>query len=257
MSIYDHFRREEHAFIDQVMEWRNQVESQYAQRRTDFLDPREQDIVRSIIGKTSSSQVAFFGGHPATERKRSLIYPDYYQPEHADFGVDLLVVKYPSKFVTILHKDVLGSLMSLGVKRAKFGDILVHDGMVQMIVAEEISSYVRANLTTIGRATVTVEMAGLDRLSIVEEEWTSLSGTVSSLRLDVVISEFYHLSRQKAVTLVKNGLVKVNWKIVDQPSYEVKTGDHLSVRGFGRSKLEIIEGKTKKDKWRIDYSILQ
>jgi RNA-binding protein YlmH len=43
----------------------------------------------------------------------------------------------------------------------------------------------------------------------------------------------------------------VNWKTVESASFECREGDTLSVRGYGRSKVAVIEGKTKKDKWRI------
>jgi RNA-binding protein YlmH len=43
----------------------------------------------------------------------------------------------------------------------------------------------------------------------------------------------------------------VNWKVVEQPSFVLEEGDELSVRGKGRSKLLSVEGRTKKDKWRI------
>jgi RNA-binding protein YlmH len=46
-------------------------------------------------------------------------------------------------------------------------------------------------------------------------------------------------------------LVKVNWTLIENPSFECKEGDIISVRGHGRSKIMGIEGKTKKEKWRI------
>ena len=51
MSIYQHFRPEEREFIDQVLNWKEYVENNYAPKLTDFLDPREQQIVKMIIGQ--------------------------------------------------------------------------------------------------------------------------------------------------------------------------------------------------------------
>ena len=120
-TLYQHFRPEERGFIDQVVEWKEQVENQYAQKRTDFLDPREQHILLSIIGTDGSVRVAFFP--EKGERKRALIYPDYYEPSEEDYGICLYEIHYPAKFVTIEHRQILGTLMSLGLKREKFGDI--------------------------------------------------------------------------------------------------------------------------------------
>ena len=81
--------------------------------------------------------------------------------------------------------------------------------------------------------------------------------TVSSLRLDVVLAAIYNDSRQKAQTLIKSNHVKVNWKTVENASFEVEAGDVISARGYGRSKLLSIEGRTKRDKWRISVGILK
>ena len=50
MSIYQHFRPEEREFIDQVLNWKNLVENTYAPKLTDFLDPREQQILKRVDG---------------------------------------------------------------------------------------------------------------------------------------------------------------------------------------------------------------
>ena len=44
--------------------------------------------------------------------------------------------------------------MSLGLKRGKFGDILIKDGRMQFFAAKEISDYIKSNVESIGRAGV-------------------------------------------------------------------------------------------------------
>jgi RNA-binding protein YlmH len=251
MSIYQHFRKEEHAFIDQVLSWKENVLTQYAPKTTDFLDPREQEMIKLVIGNDSEVQVGFNGGHNSTERKRALLYPEYFEPTSDDYQLSVFQIVYPSKFVTIDHRKILGSLMSLGVKRSKFGDILVSGDLVQIIVAKEIADYIRMNLESVGKATISLKEIYFDQIILTEEVWTEQPTTVSSLRLDVILSAIYNLSRQKVQAMIQSGLVKVNWKVIEESSFECKEGDVLSLRGFGRSKLLTIEGKTKKEKWRI------
>src|SRR5690606_32228771 len=119
MNIYQHFRKHEREFIDQVLQWKMNVEDTYSPKLTDFLDPREQEIVRTIIGSQGVVQVEFFGDAPLCERKRAFIYPEYIEAEQDDFRIVLFEIEYPKKFVTIEHPQVLGSLMSLGLKRSK------------------------------------------------------------------------------------------------------------------------------------------
>ncbi|MFQ3447407.1 hypothetical protein OST55_25420, partial [Escherichia coli] len=87
VELYQHFRKEEHPFIDQVLEWKEMVSRQYAPKLTDFLDPREQQIVQSIAGGAEDVRAFFFGGAPFVERKRVFLAPPYIDPEEEDYGI--------------------------------------------------------------------------------------------------------------------------------------------------------------------------
>jgi RNA-binding protein YlmH len=251
MNIYQHFRVEEREFIDQVLHWRDYVEDSYSQKLTDFLDPREQQIIQTIVGTQSEVRVEFFGGLEGTERKRALIFPEYFHFDKDDFQIQLFEINYPNKFITLEHPKVLGSLMSLGLKREKFGDILFQGDRAQFFVVKEISDYIKLQLTSIGRASITLSDIPFKEGLINHNSWIEVATTVSSLRLDTVISAILNLSRQKSQDLVKQGRVRVNWTTIENPAFECGVADMISVRGFGRSKVISIEGRTKKEKWRI------
>ncbi len=256
-SIYQHFRPEEKEFVDQVIEWKRLVEEQYSPKLTDFLDPRQQHIVESLIGINRDVQIDFFGGYKEAERKRCLFYPAYWELTEVDFKLKTYEIKYPSKFVNLEHKHILGSLMSLGLVREKFGDILVQNDQIQVVLQDELSSFVELNLKQAGKASIELVEVDLNKIQIVEEQWVEKSTTISSLRLDVVLAAMTNLSRQKTQALIQSGKVKVNWRMVEDASFECKEGDVLSARGFGRGKIVTIEGKTKKDKLRIVMGILK
>jgi len=256
MSIYSHFRPEEKEFIDKVLGFKYDVEQNYAPKLMDFLNPREQEITKLIIGN-QSIKVSFFGGSDATERKRALIYPDYYEPTDEDFGVTLLSVEYPSKFVTIEHPQVLGSLMSIGVKREKFGDILFVDSQIQLIIASELESYIQLNFDKVGKTKIRLKKIPLDNILIVEENWQESSITCSALRLDAVISSIFNISRAKSQEVINAKRVKVNFKLVELTSFECQEGDVLSIRGFGRAKIIALNGSTKKDKIKMVIGTLK
>jgi RNA-binding protein YlmH len=251
MNIYQHFRPEERDFIDQVLSWKDYVESSYSPKLTDFIDPREQHILKTLIGENGSITYKLFGGISEGERKRALIMPDYFLPTEKEFQINLFEIDYPIKFVSIEHPQVLGSIMSLGLKRGKFGDILMKDGRVQFFAASEISDYLKSNLESIGRASIRLKELALEEAITTDELWMEQAITVSSLRLDTIISGIHHISRQKSQLFIQQGLVKVNWTSIENVSFECAEGDLLSVRGYGRVKILSIEGRTKKDKWRI------
>ncbi|GER65538.1 RNA-binding protein S4 [Weizmannia acidilactici] len=256
-SIYQHFRPDEKEFVDKVIAWRQYVEDAYAPKLTDFLDPRMQQIVEMIIGTQSGIRVQAYGGRPESERKRMLLFPDYFSPETQDFQIALFEVEYPSKFVSFEHKHVLGSLMSLGLKREKFGDILIRGGRTQFFIAAEYTDFIQMEFRQIGKTTVRIVKKTLEEAISVEEEWQEKKATVSSLRLDAVLSAIYNISRQKTQMLIGRGLIKVNWKTVEDPAFQCREGDYFSVRGYGRSRMFRVEGKTKKEKWRIVAGILK
>ena len=66
----------------------------------------------------------------------------------------------------------------------------------------------------------------------------------------------FNISRQKSASLIQGGKVKVNWSEKDQISLELQELDLLSIRGLGRVKLLMIEGRTKKDKIRLQIGRL-
>jgi RNA-binding protein YlmH len=252
MNIYQHFRPEEREFIDQVLNWKDYVETNYSPKLTDFLDPREQHILKVLIGEHGEVNYKLFGGSSDVERKRALIFPDYLPVTEEEFQINLFEIHYPSKFVTIEHRHVLGTLMSLGLKRGKFGDILTKDGQCQFFAAKEISDYIKNHVETIGRAGVKLIETNIENAISTNVLMVESDLTVSSLRLDTVISGIYHVSRQKSQLFIQQGLVKVNWTLTENPSFECGVGDMISVRGSGRAKILAIEGKTKKEKWRIN-----
>lgn len=259
MDIYQHFRKDEQPFIDQVLNWREQVERQYMAKYSDFLDPREQRIFQSIIGQDEEFVLAFFGGVKGTERKQALLAPFYQTVVNEEFPIDILTASYPAKFVNIEHRDVLGAFLSLGLMRKKLGDIVIDQeiGSIQIIVCSDISDYVIAHLNSIKKANVQFERIPIKQAVAVESDWAERETTVSSLRLDVLTKHFYRFSRKQAMELINKGYVKVNFKIVEDPAFLVEPGDIISCRGKGRSKLQEIIGQTKKHKWRVKFARLK
>ena len=79
----------------------------------------------------------------------------------------------------------------------------------------------------------------------VEQSFIEKATTVSSLRLDSVVSAATGLSREKSSNLIKGGYVTVMYNIIESPSHQINEGDVFSVRGSGKFILFSINGKTK------------
>lgn len=257
-QVFQHFRKDEQSFIEQVSGWVRETQDRYAPKLTDFLDPRQQYIANSLIGQNDEVLTSAFGEFSEAERKRMLISPSYFVATNEDYGITMFSIKYPSKFIKLEHPDVLGTLMSLGLDRSKFGDIRVNDHRIEFAVASEVADFVSMHITSIGKSKVKVEELPLDHPYIENSDvWVEESHTVSSMRIDTIIASLFNVSRQKASMLIHSGKVKVNWSVREQPAFELHESDLISIRGYGRIKIGLIEGRTKKDKIRLQISRIE
>lgn len=257
MTVYQHFREEEHPFINQVLSWKELVERTYVHKLSDLLDPREQQVIEMLIGTANEDlQLKLYGGGNYTERKRIIIAPYYEELKEEDFQLTLMSASYNSKFLSLSHRDVMGAFLSLGIKRSKLGDIFVTDNEIQIIMAKDIASYVAANLTKIKNANIQLTEQSFSDLLEKETNWIETDKTVSSLRLDVVLRDIYQISRKDATSHIARKHVKVNFKLVDNVTFNLLEGDLISLRGKGRSKLVQVNGLSRKNKFRITTAIL-
>lgn len=257
-NVMQHFRKDEQPFIEQVSGWLRETQDRYAPKLTDFLDPRQQFIVHAIIGQNADINCSAFGEFIDAERKRMMIAPSYFEASNGDYDITMFSIKYPSKFVTLEHPDVLGSLMSIGLDRSKFGDIRVDEDRIEVAVASEVADYVAMHLTSIGKSKVKVEELPSDFPYLTNSDvWVEETHTVSSMRIDTIIASLFNVSRQKASLLIHSGKVKVNWTVREQPAFELHESDLLSIRGFGRIQIGMIEGRTKKDKIRLQVGRIE
>lgn len=255
--IYDHFHKSEQPFVDRVLDWKREVVEYGGSVLTPFLDQREQQIVYSIMGESTENYIEKDGGFNIYERARLFMAPAYIPFSKSFMEIEACSIQFPSKFATVTHRDVLGTLMGLGLKREKFGDIHIGENSVQFVLTKDVASYVTLQLERVGRTKVKVDFISLEELWVLKEDWIEKSGTVSSLRLDVLLAEMFRINRQKAALLIEGTKVKCNWRLVESPSHVCTAGDVFSVRGMGRATLLHIEGMTKKDKIRIKYGVLQ
>lgn len=252
-NIFMHFRPEEHPFVERSLDYVHRASDRNQFVVTPFLDPREQFILASIVKRDPDLVLCLDGGYQKAERKRALIAPDYYgkNPKLLDLSFLRLETKDSRR---LEHRDVLGALMGLGIKRNMLGDILPHDKGCDIIVAKEMAQYIFLGIGQVGRHRVSIRKINRAELTLPERNGKIRTASVASMRVDAVLSEGYRVSRTKAASMVKNGKCKVNWKLVDQPDYPVAPGDLISLRGFGRLAVESIEGHSKKGRIWIKLS---
>lgn len=255
-NLYQHFRENEKQFIDQVLDWLHQVESHYAPYLSPFLDPREQYIVESLLGQFPEVESKGYGGYESAERKRLFFYPSYFEPKQDDFQIEVVEVRYPKKFAELSHGKILGTLMGAGIKRDTIGDIITDGDRWQFITDQSIMPFLLSSVEKIGNIAVQLEETSYTDILIPKDTWEDHTEIVSSLRLDTVLSSVFNVSRQRSKELIAAGKVKVNWNETDRPDVVLDIYDVISIRGYGRIRVQSIEGKTKKEKIRLNLGVL-
>ncbi|MTI81362.1 MAG: photosystem II S4 domain protein [Firmicutes bacterium] len=213
---------------------------------TDFYDPYHTGLVFSVIKPVSDLEVIADGGYPEAERARVLIYPEYMLSEQVDPQLSYLLVEGNFKMAKVSHRDFLGSLMGLGLKRDKLGDIIVNQDGAQLIVDAVIAPFIRANLTKIGKVNVDVKEISRQQLIIPQPRIKVINTTVASMRLDAIAAAGYGTSRSKVAREIKAERLNLNWCPCSNPAAQIDEGDMLSFRGRGRVKVKEIKGSTKK-----------
>ncbi|NLK73197.1 MAG: RNA-binding protein [Clostridiales bacterium] len=218
---------------------------------TDFQNPYQLEIGAAIINSFDGICFFEYGGFENAERKIFVIYPEFVDPEDIEIPLKAIRIVSLSKTTVLEHKDVLGSILGLGLRRDKIGDILIDGNSADIVLYKETAEYISLFLDKIGKDTVSCQEISFDLLNTLKQKSKTINTTVASLRADAVISSGLGESRSHAVRYIQSGKLKINHKEIISPSYLVKEGDLISIRGKGRMILEKVEGITKKDRIKI------
>ena len=238
-----------------VIDKANSCLKNYDIKTTEFLNPFEVKNAIDILNSENDLKYKVDGGYEDSERKIIYIFPYYIEQDDVGGGIKVIQIEGNFKFKSISHKDYLGALLGLGIKREKIGDILIHDIFCQVIVSHDICDFIVINLEKVSRNKVKVKEIAVEDIVKNELNFKEISFTVSSLRIDSIISGVYNLSRTESVKLIKGEKVNVDYEKITSPSKDIKSSSLISVRGHGRVIVEVGD-LTKKGRTKIKAKII-
>lgn len=214
---------------------------------SNFLTPAEQMFLLSE--REFSGVMEFEGGYEDAERRVCRICTDEY---NKDDGVPIILysVKATDKNAVISHRDVLGALMGLGIKREMTGDIMAKENKAQFFCHKSVSEFVKMNLTKIGRYNVELSESEFSEMAELPKKLININ--VSSMRLDSIVGESFGISRTKSAEYIKKGMVFVNWQACIDVSREIKENDKISLQGKGKISVSGISRTSKKGRLFVD-----
>lgn len=212
---------------------------------SEFVSPGAVQIGETIQAHVPSLVLRIFGGYEGAERvKLAFVSADYDGP--VDFGITACRLSWDDRYRLLGHRDVLGSLMSLGVGRERFGDIIMQEAGAILLADTKLVPYLQQNFTKIAMVSIAIEEMPLEDIAPRQEKVKEIKTTVASLRLDAIASSGFGISRTKAAEAIKGDRVQVNWQPAKGPSQDVSEGDVISLRGRGRMELAEITGTSRK-----------
>lgn len=258
-AIYQHFRPSERLFIDKVTDWIDKVSDTYSIVTTDFLNPRECYILQTVLNHSAKQDIQLFSSSmiAETEYVKLILAPDYYQLSIADFELSCLQIAFASKFTTLKHSQILGTMLGeTGIERLKIGDITIHPSFAQVFVDQKLVSVFIEKIQKIARNGVKISEIKAEQYVKVPDQHQYKTVTLSSLRLDKVIASTFNYSRSQAQKLIQSNKVKVSYAEVLRNEFELFETDLISIRGLGRIKLVQNLGLTKKNKIRVEVQVV-
>ena len=227
-----------------ISELRKRADFSYRTEFTDFLTLSEIETAKTVL---NGANFMFYGGCPDTERQMLCIAPEDVDivPEMfpiRGMKISPKSIKFASEFS---HRDVLGSVLGLGLQRDVIGDIFIKEKEAYLFCAERIAVFLEEHLQEVRHTNVQCSVTDFSETEF-SKEYQELSRTVSAIRIDTVAAAAFGISRSSAASAVAGGKVYINGREIVSPSAPVKEQDVISFRGLGKARLKEIGGLTKK-----------
>jgi len=224
---------------------------------TDFLNMSEKVLAQNFLQENRITNYLFFGGNGENSDRNILIfYPEKFLPEMVEKNYSKIAsgirITLP-KNVSYEHKIYLSGILKLGVKREKVGDILVREDGADIIVLNEIVEFLKNNLENLTRfQSSKIEIIDVNNIKKQEKNFEDMKIIVSSMRIDNFVSELAHCSRTKALEILDEQKVQINYNLETKSSKKINIGDVITIRGKGKFIAYEIDHQTKSDKYVVN-----
>ncbi len=199
---------------------------------SNFLSLAEQEIFMIEGKKYPGLSLTFDGGMINAEYQKAIISP---AGLNVSSNISIIRISFNPKYLTLSHRNVLGSLIHLGIERNRIGDITISTDSAYVSVSSNMVEFIKDNLLTIHHQEVTVTEY-FDQIEL-DDKGIEKTIFLQSSRLDSVIAQAFNLSRDASSELIKHEMVKVNQKIVVKSFQNLKACDIISVAHKGRIKI--------------------
>lgn len=256
--------------------------SEYAVSTTGFCSPGEIAEIYAEIRGTFGANIErcfFWGGCRGADRRVAVFLPEWCAPgdaphhslpqdcarcdffasyltEHPEITAEIPITALKitgSRFSELSHRDYMGAILALGFDRSVIGDIaLTSSSEAVAFVSDKVAPYICSELKKIGRDGVSTQIEPISPMWEIPRKFAPVPIIVSSPRLDGVVKALTNQSRENSAAMVRAGLVDLSYFTTDDVSAQVKEGDILSIRGYGKFAIGAVVGETKSGRIKIE-----
>lgn len=166
------------------------------------------------------------------------------QEEIEDYPISILEITNKSNFNKLEHKDYLGAIMSIGTKREKFGDLILQKDKCYVPAFEDICNYLQNNLFSIGKNPCDIQILQSLNEKNITASFVESSIITTSLRADSIVSSICNVSRSKAVDMINQGKVLLNYMEIREKDKMIQKNSVITLRGVGKFKIGETIGTT-------------
>lgn len=203
----------------------------------------------------------FYGGYLDAERKIICFLPEetcFAADYERIFPICCIQIKPVNKKFSddLNHRDYLGAVMNLGITRDQIGDILVkgreedkHSGMAYIFCKKDKAELL-TQITRIRHTTVVADVVDFSETGW-KPSFSEIAGSVSSFRLDSILSLAVKSSRAQSLTLIQSGSVFLNGRCCTENAKKLEIGDVFSVRGYGKFLFDKTASLSRKGRYHI------
>lgn len=249
--LRDYKKQEDKICLSQVLDKIDFSKTKEKIEYTDFLDMYQISLVENFLRKIRFENYQLFGGYEESERKILIIYPKKYNDRmiEKNYGKMLKIVRVElpeEEYGKYSHRNYLGGIVKLGLKREKVGDILVSNDGADIIVVEDFAEILKKELPSLTRFERSrISMEELSNIRKKEIKIEEVSIIVPSLRLDNIVSDLARTSRSKATQIISQERVFINGQNETKLSKQLKLNDVITIRGKGRFVIKEFTGTTR------------
>lgn len=219
-----------------------------------FLDGALREEAEVRLRGLSDLRLEPWGGHAGAERCRLLLQRSEAALPLEQVAGDFAGVEIAGNFLfdPAEPADFRAALLAAGALPEELGDLWIRgDRGGQGITAAALAARLHDQLGRVRTVEVRFEARPLAELQLPPRRVArSLTTVEASTRLDAVASAGFGLSRSRMAALIRQGVVRIDWRPVTTPSRELRSGERVQLEGRGELRVEAVE-VTKRERYRI------